>query len=289
VSKWQEAAVRQWFREHANRDFDNVLDTGPAIRSVHGLDFNGRTIEEGGRSPVLARMVRGNHDPKHTNRPPLVQLTLPNTLTINRHRLIARVVHDEGGETLAVPARLLMIAGIHDRSIDVIATQKRPHFLRAPQQLIHAHVRPSWYAKRDRAAYFLSGYDLNEPGLSYFFCELPPGCNPSTIGEAYEALQPQSVKIALGKGLNVQRQGDLFFIPMDVNFSPKSVSISNTYLNTIFNTNHCVRTIGYQDHLTYVQGTVEHRPAGRRKDHEPLRLGRRRWWLVVRNTVPVNR
>jgi len=289
MSAWQEAAVRHWYRVNINRH-NYLSNEVPEVRGVHGMDFNGSTIEEGRSSAQLAVMIREKEMRPFQDLPPLVLLRLPNALTIQRHRLIARVVKEEGGQTLAVPQRLLTTADINGASVDVLATQKHPPFLRAPHQLIKAQVRPMFSERRRRDSYFLSGYDLNEPGLSYFFCELPPGVEVSTIQEAYEALKPESVKLAEARGLRVERQGDLFFIPMERKFQPRPDPNTNgTVRHFIHGTNHASKYHARHEGLSYVAGTIEHRPAGRRKDHQPLRLGHRRWWLVVKNTVPIVR
>jgi hypothetical protein len=63
-----------------------------------------------------------------------------------------------------------------------------------------------------RAVKFLSGFDHGEPHLAYFFCELPK-CDATTVDEAYEALKPDTVKLAESMGRDVKRQGDIFAVP----------------------------------------------------------------------------
>lgn len=63
-----------------------------------------------------------------------------------------------------------------------------------------------------RKVKFLSGFDHGEPHLAYFFCELPK-CDATTVDEAYEALKPDTVKLAESMGRDVKRQGDIFAVP----------------------------------------------------------------------------
>ena len=297
MSARQEAAVRRWYKIGANRERDrwNFI---PKVGDVSGLQFGSTTIEDS-QGNQLAVMVRGAHTVPFESMvpfdflPPLVLLRLPNPRSIARYRLIARVVEEEGGQTLTVPQRLLVAADIHAPSVFVLDTQKRPPVFRAPHQLIRAKVMPVFIRARPRFSYFLTGYDLNEPGLSYFFCELPPGASPATIEEAYQALKPRSVVLAEQRGLSVERQGDLFFIPTR---KPPTFETFDAFDSTAYNvhdyvslhgTNHFAKIVATQGTLTYVMGTVVHRPTGRSRDHHPLHLGFRHWWLCVRNTVPV--
>lgn len=60
---------------------------------------------------------------------------------------------------------------------------------------------------------WLSSFDKNEPTPLYFLCQLPP-CTASTYEEAIEALKPDTVKLAEAMGREVERQGDIFAVPM---------------------------------------------------------------------------
>lgn len=64
---------------------------------------------------------------------------------------------------------------------------------------------------RRKGVKFLSGFDHGEPHLAYFFCELPK-CDVSSVDEAYEALKPDTVKLAESMGRRVKRQGDIFAV-----------------------------------------------------------------------------
>ena len=256
-----------------------------------GIIADGSTLREGDGHTRLAEFLR--HGEK-----PLVRLVLPNPLTVTRHRLIRDVVLEEGGEVIAVPMNTLRVAEIDYRSIKVVDTRFSKHPVRADEQLIHANVQtPTWARDvwgyrsvveyKERPTYFLSGYDSNEKGLSYFLCELPPGAKPTTVKEAYEALKPESVKVAEREKYTVKRQGDMFFIRMkDYRPTPAALAGSMDYIHR---SNHMAEQIAYEGPLTYVRGIIHHMPTGRRPDHAPLNLGRTHWWLCVRNTVPVVR
>lgn len=60
---------------------------------------------------------------------------------------------------------------------------------------------------------WLSSFDRNEPRPLYFLCQLP-ACTATTYEEAIEALKPESVQLAEAMGRTVERQGDIFAIPM---------------------------------------------------------------------------
>jgi len=61
---------------------------------------------------------------------------------------------------------------------------------------------------RIETRYFLNG--RNEDGHGTYVAELIEPAN--TIAEAFETMKPKSVKNAIANGLNVQRQGELFFV-----------------------------------------------------------------------------
>jgi len=67
---------------------------------------------------------------------------------------------------------------------------------------------------RGRRRKFLSSWDENERNL-YFLAELPR-TPASTVAAAIDALAPPAVHAALAQGRDVKRQGDIFFIPVDL-------------------------------------------------------------------------
>jgi hypothetical protein len=157
---------------------------------------------------------------------------------------------------------------------------------RPPQQVIEATVWPNW-SRKPRHTYFMSGYDLNERGLSYFFCELPSGEVPTSVEHAYQMLRPESVRRALAQNRKVMRQGDMFFIKTRGEEGPPEDRITTD--TRLFDTNHYVSEHARHNGLVMVRGKVSHQPDGRRPDHAALRLPGNAWWIAVRNTVPVTR
>lgn len=173
---------------------------------------------------------------------------------------------------------------------------------------------------RTRWAYFLSGFDANETRPSYFFCELPRGAKPATVAEAYEALKPESVRLAEQEGREVSRQGDIFAIPMPsldlrtlkkrggVHIRTPRLIVPSTGEKwsesldsgnerpvwsgprpNLLGTNHEATEIVKVGGQTYARGTLWHRPQGRLPDHRRVTLQKGVWHLIVKNTVPVGR
>ena len=270
--------IARWYDEYAKtgKDYGSM----PGILRKDGVPFFGLSFRRDSiQAPdhtVLARIMLAGDAP-------VIGLDLPTSITVRRLRQIQSVIDGRGGHAVYLPWNVISAAGIREKSIRLIANRKRTHAFRAPQQLIRAKVRPGWpFRGGDRTAYFLSGYDLNERGLSYFFCELPPGVEPTTVEEAYEALKPESVKMAERERIRVLRQGDIFAIRQR-NFKPQS---KPELWGEILGTNHVGQLVVRQDGLTYAHGLLRHAPSGRRRDHKnlPLRGG---WYLCVKNTVPV--
>ena len=172
--------------------------------------------------------------------------------------------------------------------------------------------------QRTRTAYFLSGFDHNEPRPSYFFTELPPDARPRTIAEAYEALKPATVKLAEDLGRTVLRQGDQFFIEMpglDLRQLKKAGGVHvrrgdglhhqqyqpddakdwqiprfQRLVNEdcwLHGTTHEATEVVRLGQAHYVRGIIRHVPERRTPDHVRLNLGRQSWWLNVPNRTPV--
>lgn len=161
---------------------------------------------------------------------------------------------------------------------------------------------------KQRQAWFLSGFDANEARTSYFFCELPPGVKPMTVDEAYATLKPQAVVTAEALGREVQRQGDIYWIPMP-DLTTKDLKAEGTYTKrevkyekrqwgpsraisysdaSVLSTNHTVTEKVVVGRLTYAKGIMRHEPDGRMPDHARIKLGDgKTWGLVVKNTVPI--
>ena len=285
--------IEAWYQMHKESSRTRYSNP-PRERFPAGVIPDGTTLREGDGHTRLAEFIRYGEKPQ-------VRLILPNQLTIGRHREIRDVVLKEGGSVFAVPMNVLAIAEIATDTIEVVHTRFSKHPVRADEQVLKAQVnypvfyRDAWGYRsiseyRRREAYFLSGYDRNEKGLSYFFCEMPVDGKPQTVKEAYEMLKPQSVKDAEAAGFKVKRQGDMFFIRMKGWQPPDADGIKHQH-QFIHDSNHRAEEVFWRgrasERLTYVRGIIMHDPAGRRPDHAPLNLGRKHWWLCVRNTVPV--
>lgn len=284
--KTQIALITRWLahpREGRNEwDWDYLGHEG-----LHrtGITISRTSIYEGDGATTLAIIIR----PQSEHDSGLIRMVLPNPLTIGRHRLIVRLAREAGWQTVTVPGHVLNAADIRTTTIEVIDTG-RSRGLRASEQLITAETAAPW-SRRTRKAFFLSGYDRNEPGLRYFLCELPSTASPTTVAEAYEALKPEAVKQAEKMGLRVRRQGDIFFVPLR-NLAPTETSDAQKAGHYLLGTNHLGTQVGWKKEagviLTYARGRIRHAPIGRRADHKTLHLGRR-WHLVVKNTVPISR
>lgn len=60
---------------------------------------------------------------------------------------------------------------------------------------------------------FLSSFDYNERWPLYFLAALPAKSRAKSVDMAYDDLAPAAVHAAWARGLDVKRQGDIFFIP----------------------------------------------------------------------------
>jgi hypothetical protein len=145
------------------------------------------------------------------------------------------------------------------------------------------------YRDRHRWAYFLSGFDRNEPRRSYFLCELPPKTTPTTIEEAYEALKPDVVKLAEQMGREVARQGDIFAVPL-VGVTKRALRTQGASFEkrgNLLGTNHVATEVARMpDGTTLARGVLTHAPARRAPDHVRVRIGNA-FHVVVKNTVPL--
>lgn len=251
------------------------------IRDTRGLLFSPSGIEYTGGEGTAVRVERTRDGETGI---PLARMRLPNQLTEFRWDEIYRALRKAGVPVFVIPRAVLENADIRTKSIEVIHSEARRRFARPPHQVIRATVAPRW-TRKPREAYFLSGYDSNEKGLSYFFCELPSAARPTTVEEAYQALQPESVLRARAQRRKIMRQGDMFFIQVRGEEGPPDDRIATEA--RLFDTNHFVSELARHNGLVMVRGKVFHNPFGRRPDHKPLRLPGRGWWIAVRNTVPV--
>lgn len=142
-----------------------------------------------------------------------------------------------------------------------------------------------------RTATFLSGFDIHETRPLYFFCELPRSARPTTVAEAYETLKPDAVKLAETAGRSVERQGDIFAIPLTITKRELSAMGARfEKMGQLLSTNHVATEVAYVGNVTYARGVLWHRPAFRAPDHGRVAMGdRKAWHAIVKNTVPIVR
>ena len=136
-----------------------------------------------------------------------------------------------------------------------------------------------------RGEHYLSGIDHQD--FTYFLVRLPR--QVSDVADAYDSLMPTSVRLAKEAGLDVLRQGDIFFIPTDLTTRAlTAMGVSRERGGDLFRTNHRATEVARADRLTFVRGIARHRPLGRRPDHKMLYLGdRKTWYLAVRNAAAI--
>lgn len=174
---------------------------------------------------------------------------------------------------------------------------------RHPMQCRSCEGQGGTHKEHHRWAYYLSGFDHAEARPLYFLCELPRGTKPTTVAEAYEALKPEPVRMAEQMGRPIERQGDIFAIPTELdrkvlraqgarivrrNMNINSPAERPIELPYILNTNHTATEVAYlPDGVTLARGTMYHDPADRMQDHARHKLGDgKTWHIVVKNTVP---
>lgn len=133
--------------------------------------------------------------------------------------------------------------------------------------------------------YFLSGLDETgrDPWTSYFLAQLDIehyGRAPQTVEEAYWALKPEAVTQAEIDGIEVQRQGEWFFVKVDEG--------EEAYLDAL--AKDCEKELKksgkdfYEtDTLLYVRGgLLQNRDHNREKRHKATRM------LVLKGRDPVS-
>lgn len=170
---------------------------------------------------------------------------------------------------------------------------------------------------RRRRAKFLSSFDYQESSPLYFLCEMPR-TSATTVEEAFEALMPTPVKLAIYNGLEVTRQGDVFAIPTSLTtrelksraklfevYSHEQVTTETGVIGTrpvmidvplrkqpvVLDTNHTAsEVIVTKDGETYGRGILRHEPGGRDRDHARRRMGDgKTWHRLLKNTVPTTK
>lgn len=153
--------------------------------------------------------------------------------------------------------------------------------------------------------YYLSGYDQQEAPPLYFLTELPHGVN--SVAAARQALKPPSVIAAEAEGLEVVRQGDMFAIPTKLTradilkmggvikeWDDNPNVIYRDKSRPLYGTAHTatkVATLPDGTHLA--KGKLLHRPhiigEGRQADHRDRDLPGRMWYVITKNTTPIDR
>jgi hypothetical protein len=156
-------------------------------------------------------------------------------------------------------------------------------------------AKRKWVQPRPRWAYFVTGFDYNEPRPLWFMSELARGVRPATIAEAIDSLKPAEVRNAEAGGNPVLRQGDLFVIQTRQYAERDLIQAGGTlvrferswgrYGRYVNDSHTATRAIAMPDGTLYVRGTMRHRPADRHPDHVNLVLwDRETWGRVVPNT-----
>lgn len=167
---------------------------------------------------------------------------------------------------------------------------------------------------RQVTAFFLSAFDEQETRPLYFLAELPQGCEPATVAEAFGMLKPEEVKMAEANGKPVTRQGDIFAIPTEyttrqlkamggvrpngdrAEFNRRTYGLGKTEAYILGDSHTAsdvleVPTGQGDEYWTYARGTLRHRPGRwRNAEHKMQRMGDgKTWHLLVKNTVPEGR
>jgi hypothetical protein len=160
---------------------------------------------------------------------------------------------------------------------------------------IDAGGRRTWHS-RNHWAHFVTAFDYNEPRPLWFMSQLPRGIKPATVAEAIDALKPRMVKTAESFGMAVQRQGDVFVIPVPGVTSERELITAGGAViepstgwgerGRYINDSHtATRVVRMPDGTFMVRGILRHNPAGRRPDHVRQDLwDRQTWGRVVFNT-----
>jgi hypothetical protein len=192
-----------------------------------------------------------------------------------------------------------VITVTHEDGRTVYDWQTFHHWL--GESLIRARVTWKTEDGKDhhRWAYFLSGFDHQEPIPLYFFAEMPPKVKPTTVAEAYEFLKPEPVLMAEQMERRISRQGDIFAIAtpsldrrtlrkMGATFEKRSQIVRGERPAELLNTNHRATEVARMPNgVTLARGQLYHDPIGRNKDHVARKLGDGKGWhIIIKNTVP---
>lgn len=158
------------------------------------------------------------------------------------------------------------------------------------RQCDRCHGRGGRTVSKIRSAKFLSGFDRGETRPSYFFCELP-ATDAVTVEDAYEALKPDTVRMAEQMGRTVFRQGDIFAVELSGRTTRAALRRAGATFEKrgqLLGTNHEATEVALlPDGTTVARGCLYHAPGSwRRPDHARVSLGSG-FHVIVKNTVPL--
>lgn len=139
-------------------------------------------------------------------------------------------------------------------------------------------------------ASFLSAFDEQEGHGLYFLAQLPEGCHPQTVAEAFTMLRPAEVLKADMLGVHVTRQGDVFAVPASV--TTRELPGPSAHAAYVLGVSHVATEVREHLGVTYGRGFLRHRPreSWRQPEHRMQRIGDgRAWHALIRNTVPDGR
>lgn len=220
-----------------------------------------------------------------------------------------------GRQQIQIPFSILRGPGISVSEIEIVHTEPDRQVLTGKQREVftctdyqHLHTKGECYTLEDSYmhllgrsvlrvhrqdvgfAYFLSGTDetMVDAWCSYFLAQLPRAVD--SVADAIEALKPQEVLEAEAQGIQVKRQGEWFFIPVDGPLRGASdvLGVDNgqqglpvKYLrhrNAERQRRHLCTHLKMKQGVRYAKGTVRHTGG----EHKMLKLGNV-WHRVYEN------
>lgn len=234
-------------REDRAEIFDNVATLPAAIdtplptraESIEPLDNGERSIAK------TETLYRGDITVSTTSRDTGIVTTTTRRVQLTRctmHRTYENNYSGAGYADIVPPRVAFYLDGSSvDIDGDTLTFETRRHWLgdslfsanvtRAITRRCSEHVPSEYDATRcancrhylsDHGTYtdtvqrryrFVSSFDYNEPAPLYYLAALPASSRAMSVPDAVSDLAPASVHAAMSAGLDVQRQGDIFFIP----------------------------------------------------------------------------
>ena len=132
-----------------------------------------------------------------------------------------------------------------------------------------------------KTGYLISGLDATgtDPWKSYFLSVLPHAV--TTVAEAYDALKPQPVLDAEAAGIDVFRQGEYFFVPVedDAGYNGQAKKWEAIQSRAGRTNNHIAANYVKVRRQQFAKGYVRHAD----KEHKQLHL--KGWHEVFENTA----